>query len=540
MGYLKKILDAPTPQTEQGNPKQVANSAGGFSFKVDEWARLERFLILGSEGGSYYASERALTVENAKQIKTLIEKDGVGVVATTVRISQEGRAPKNGPALFVIAMCLSYGNDVTKQLAKNALPSVARTGSHLMEFVSYVDSMRGWGRGLRKTVANWYLSLKNDNLAYQGIKYRNRNGWTHADLLRQSHPKTNNETRNAIFKWMVDGWENVGEEPHPDKTLRTIWAYERAQQAITVAELAQLITDYNLPREAIPNNQLGSQSVWEALLQKMPLTALIRNLGKMTNVGLLTPNSDAAKLVMDKLNNPEHLARSRIHPLAVLIAQKVYASGAGMKGGLTWKPVAPIVDALETAFYSTFGYVPSTAKRWVMGLDVSGSMTYGNIAGLPITPREASAVLAMVTVRREPQYFIAGFTNTFVDLKIQATDNLASVSRKVQRANFGTTDCSLPMQYALKNKIPADVFAVYTDNETYAGSVHPHKALEQYRQKMGIDAKLIVVGMVANNFTIANPDDAGMLDVVGFDTATPAVMSQFVGGGAVGTDTDED
>jgi 60 kDa SS-A/Ro ribonucleoprotein len=33
--------------------------------------------------------------------------------------------------------------------------------------------------------------------------------------------------------------------------------------------------------------------------------------------------------------------------------------------------------------------------------------------------------------------------------------------------------------------------------------------------------------MVANEFSIARPDDAGQLDVVGFDTATPQVLSDF-------------
>ncbi|MGE3804403.1 MAG: hypothetical protein AB7K24_07005 [Gemmataceae bacterium] len=69
---------------------------------------------------------------------------------------------------------------------------------------------------------------------------------------------------------------------------------------------------------------------------------------------------------------------------------------------------------------------------------------------------------------------------------------------------------------------------VLTDSETWAGNIHPCQALEQYRQKMGIAAKLIVVGMVSNGFTIADPNDAGMLDVVGFDLATPQLLADFV------------
>ena len=57
------------------------------------------------------------------------------------------------------------------------------------------------------------------------------------------------------------------------------------------------------------------------------------------------------------------------------------------------------------------------------------------------------------------------------------------------------------------------------------------EALRQYRHKSGIPAKLIVVGMVSNEFTIADPDDAGMMDVVGFDSAVPELITDFVTGG---------
>ena len=34
--------------------------------------------------------------------------------------------------------------------------------------------------------------------------------------------------------------------------------------------------------------------------------------------------------------------------------------------------------------------------------------------------------------------------------------------------------------------------------------------------------------MTSTNFTIADPEHAGMLDVVGFDAAAPVVMADFV------------
>lgn len=60
--------------------------------------------------------------------------------------------------------------------------------------------------------------------------------------------------------------------------------------------------------------------------------------------------------------------------------------------------------------------------------------------------------------------------------------------------------------------------------------MHPVQALRTYREKTGIAAKLVVVGLVSNGFSIADPEDPGMLDVVGFDTAVPALIADFIRG----------
>ena len=71
---------------------------------------------------------------------------------------------------------------------------------------------------------------------------------------------------------------------------------------------------------------------------------------------------------------------------------------------------------------------------------------------------------------------------------------------------------------------------IYTDSETWYGDIHPAQALAEYRAMSGIDAKLAVVGMVANEVSIADPNDAGMIDFVGFDTSTPQALSEFARG----------
>lgn len=132
----------------------------------------------------------------------------------------------------------------------------------------------------------------------------------------------------------------VGELP------KLIEAFEQAKKASSKDEIVKLITEHDLPHEAILTQWLNEVAVWDALLAHMPLTARIRNLGKMTSIGLVQPFSDAAKLIARKLGDEKALKRARIHPLAVLIAEKVYAQGKGDKGSIIWKPVPKIIDAL--------------------------------------------------------------------------------------------------------------------------------------------------------------------------------------------------
>jgi 60 kDa SS-A/Ro ribonucleoprotein len=113
------------------------------------------------------------------------------------------------------------------------------------------------------------------------------------------------------------------------------------------------------------------------------------------------------------------------------------------------------------------------------------------------------------------------------ELRISPRMRLDDAVREVSDLPFGRTDCALPMLYALERKLAVDTFVVITDNETWAGTMHPHQALERYRKAMGIDAKLIVLATSASKFTIADPGDPGMIDIAGFDAAVPGLVTEF-------------
>ncbi|WP_278263910.1 TROVE domain-containing protein [Nocardia sp. AG03] len=528
MNILSRISRRATPQTAPADRGQVLGDAGGFVFEITPEARVRRFLTLGTESGTYYVSAAALTADNAEFILDYAREHATILVREVVEISTSGRAPRANPALFALAAAASVGDLDGRRAALAALPLVARTGTHLFLFAGYAEQFRGWGRGLRRAVANWYLDKPVDALAFQVVKYRQREGWSHRDLLRLAHPVTTEDARRRLFDWVC------GRTPDLDG-LALVEGFQRAQNA-PVEQVPELVRAYRLSWEMLPNAALSSAPVWEALLDNgLPQTALLRQLPRLTRLGLLDPLGPRTAEICAQLTDPDRLRKARVHPVAVLIAQRTYASGRSARGAGTWTSSAPVVDALDAAFYAAFDTVEPTGLRHLLALDVSGSMTMP-ISGLPLSAREASAALALVTARTEPRHQIVGFTSAgkgwqgakgLTPLAISPRQRLDDAVATVSGLPFGGTDCSLPILHALDKGIEVDVFSIYTDNETWAGSEHPHQALARYRRAVNPRAKLVVVGMTATKFSIADPDDAGMLDVAGFDAAVPSLLADF-------------
>ena len=146
MHYARHLDDTATPQSDPVPGKgMVQNSNGGYAFPVDDWVRLDRFLILGSEGGGYYTTERALTRENAQAVVRCATADGVETVRRIAAVSAAGRAPKNDPAVFALALVAAHADPTGKMAAYAAVPTVCRTGTHLFQFAAASDQLRGWG-----------------------------------------------------------------------------------------------------------------------------------------------------------------------------------------------------------------------------------------------------------------------------------------------------------------------------------------------------------------------------------------------------------
>lgn len=528
MSYATDLTPKSCTEPTRDEP-MIQGAGGGFGFQISDMELLDRFLILGHEGGTYYANQRDLTHQVVDCIDRLVKDHPHDMVARIVEISTTGRAPKNNPAIFALAYIVSkHKGTIASFEALENLNKVCRIPTHLFMFLTFCKQMnRGWGTAFKRAVGEFYNKAPM-HLAHLVTKYQNREGWSHRDVLRKCHYKTDDNDVNSVLEYVTQRDQWLGKGRVFNDSAKFLAAVEECKNpGCTDKRRIELILEFKLVREHMPTSSLNNPDIWAALLQYMPTTAMVRNLAKMTSIGLISPLSDASSNIVMRLNNPDTIRRSRMHPVQMLIALKTYSQGRGVLGSLSWSPDQNIVSALDGAFYASFDYVEPTNKRFLLGIDVSGSMGFQGCVGTPLLkPREAAAAMAMVAMRTEPATYAFGFSDRFVDLGITASDSLQTVLQKTRGLPFRSTRTALAIEHAIDNDLHVDVFAVYTDNEVNAGQ-HPYIKLQEYREKTGINAKLAVFGMTVSDFSIANPSDPGMLDFVGFDSASPTLLADF-------------
>ena len=532
---LKRVGKAPaknTPQTKKAAPGQKRNDAGGFTFTVDKMERIKRFLILGSESSFYRAGE-SLTLKRVKDIEDVAQSKGAfELIDLIVAVSTEGRAPKQDPGVFALALTIaSATDDAVKTYAYSKVSEVCRTATTLFMFAGFLRQLQGsgFGMGARKAFKRWYEDRPVESLAFQIVKYPEREGWTHKDLISLARP-TKSKTDEAFSDVM--NYVLKGEPTEGAHVPSVITGKELAKRATGDREIVSLVTKYGLSWEMLPSESLNSAKVWEALLGNIPLGALIRQLPRLTRIGVIRELGGSTQAIVDRLTDQEALRKARIHPMNLLIAAKTYAVGRSLqnfRSSDTWTPNPRILSALDKAFYLSFGNVKPTGKRFLNGVDTSGSMS-SRIAGQPaLSAAEAAAALALVTANVEDEVFTVGFdTDVYPTVDIRRGMDLPTALRNSALRTGRGTDTAGPIRWARLHKIEVDVFQLMTDNETWAGPAHTHQELAAYRREMGINAKLVVLATNASRSSVADPKDPLSLDVVGFDASVPQVISTFV------------
>lgn len=527
--YTKKKTQTPQTQPIAGREAEmIQGRSGGWMFKTDIWNVLRRCLLIGTAQSTYYADKHELTDEFTEVLREAIALNPNRVAAEIVYAS-DGRAINNSAPLFALVLLSMSNTPQAKAAFQKTFPKVVRTGSHFHEWLSYTKSMRGFGKIVREAGKSWLSNADVKALAYQLLKYQQRQGFSHRDALRLFHVKPPTENHNQLFQWVTQGWDHLPDQA-PSEALTQIWWYEWLKR--NPEKTHEAIAQGRLTHEmAAPVGKMDKRA-WQLLFNDMPIGALLRNLGSLTQLGVLSADQrDNLKHVEKVLNSAEHLRKGRIHPIDILKALKTYQSGGQLgRSQKTWQPVSRIVDILEKALELSFDILPPTGKVFLHAIDVSGSMSYYSVSSIGLTCCEIATTMALATAKAEKNYVIRGFATEFRDLQITKRDSFGGAIAKASSQNFGGTDASVAYDWAIKNKFKADVFCFWTDCESWAGRKHPTQALAEYRRKVNPQAKAVYVTLAPSNISLADSQDGMSWDVAGFDPGTPRLIQMVATG----------
>lgn len=520
--YTSIISEQNTPQTKALpiRTDMIKNNAGGFVFEASNHSKLERFLLLGTIGGTYYAGEKELTEASTIFLISELKNNSFKTLDTVDSYIQSSRLLKIDTALYILALACTHCDEVGKAYAYNLISRWCKTGTHLFQFVSMVNDLRGWSSGLRKGVARWYSNQSIDSLVYQTLKYQNRSGFTHKDVLRLSHVKAPNATVNEYYRFLVD---KPSEFSH-----KMLNSWKQIKTETNENKIIESIKYGNLTWEMIPTDFLNNSKVLASLVVNMPMMALIRNLNRLTYSSTLDI-PEAFSIVYNKLTNSDEVFKSKIHPIFVLSAIKTYGSGKGDKGSKTWTPNQRIMDALQKTFEFSFKSLENnlvTGVKTLIAVDVSGSMNTA-ASGTNLKCTEASAALGLTNLKQIVDSNLILFDTSVYESGLGARHSYDEALRAINKGGGGT-DCSLAFSYALAKKIKYDAIVIYTDNETWAGLTHGKVLLDNYRRSINPNVKVIEVSLVTNNCSLFPLDDLNVLRTVGFDSSLPQIINSFI------------
>ena len=225
--------------------------------------------------------KKELTEDFIEVIKQAVATDP-NRVSEEILYASDGRSINNSAPILALVLLSMGETAAAKQAFLEIFPQVVRTGSHFYEWLNYTKSLRGFGRIIRQAGTAWLSREDVKALAYQFLKYQQRHGFQHRDVLRLFHVKPSTVEHDRLFQWIVNGWNELPEDI-PSEALAQIWWYEWLKRHPEQTHKA--ILEGRLTHEmAAPVGNMD-KAAWQLLFNEMPIGAMLRNLGFFNSIG---------------------------------------------------------------------------------------------------------------------------------------------------------------------------------------------------------------------------------------------------------------
>ncbi|MDE2100431.1 MAG: TROVE domain-containing protein [Patescibacteria group bacterium] len=274
---------------------------------------------------------------------------------------------------------------------------------------------------LKRGVADAVQRLYNERSA---LKYDGQSrAWRMGDVIDVVHPKPKDEWQSDLYRWLLDTRHNREEVTIPDtlpvlRTRRTL-EFEPVENRRMWLKQPDSLAAAGYTWESLSGWLQGPMdaAAWEAIIPSMGYMALLRNLRNFDQAGISTK---AQKYVIDKLSDPDEVAKSRQFPFRFLSAWQ-------NTGGMTWG------WALETALDYSTQNVPEFKGRTLVLVDTSASMSAPISARSSVKNYDIAAVIG-ATIAKKSDVDLWGYASTWGRIPMKRGDSVLRVAEAVSKA----------------------------------------------------------------------------------------------------------
>jgi 60 kDa SS-A/Ro ribonucleoprotein len=493
------------------------NHAGGPSYTRSLEEQCLQVLMTGVFQDTYYADQQTLVKEALTIFQQMALKDSV-LFAKMIVFARNRGFIRTAPITALVVLSTA---DVVSFC--QAFPQVVRTPNDLKDFVVVIRSRQlrqGMGRAVKRAIGDWLNNLSE----YHAIKYGSKGSdWSLRDILRLVRPVPKDQRTSVLYNYLRDGLTTENSLGVKD-LLPQVATVELLKDTTDAPTQLQLIAEGRLPYEVVVGAIKPRVEIWTALMEQMPIFALLRHLNTLNKAGVFNDRK-AVTYVVGRLTDQKVIKNSKILPFQFFTAHN----------SLDTDVPRAISEAVETALEISFENVPMIPGRVCVGPDTSGSM--GSQVSVQGKTRfiDIAAIFTAAMLRKTDDALILPFDTQVHACRLSSRDTLMTTARSLASHRGGGTNVGAPLELLLAKQIVVDVFIGVTDCESWHGRGFM-PAWREYKKKVNPNAKAFLLTIAPYRHSVAPESEKDVYFIYGWSQNVLPYIAHTVSGGSTQLD----
>ncbi|XP_059150929.1 RNA-binding protein RO60-like isoform X2 [Physella acuta] len=354
-----------------------------------------RFVCFGSEDGSYNVLAQPEFTDRAPSLGSFLCKEkGAEAISRIRKVFLNKSYITKDPLLYALATIIrktpvtdKHEEDEVRTTAYALAEEICVSPMDLFTFVHYdkavADNKKaGWGRGMRRLVTKWYESKAPLKLASEVTKCKSGRGWTHRDLIRQTHIKADKVSKGTslVIKYLIQHSKQI---ENPEDDLEPVVTFLNDLNSLTSSNSSEgalvrsLIEKHKLVDRQIPSFLLQMPETYEGLLGHIKLEDVIRSIPKMASLRMLDYAAPQTAQVVDVVKNVDRILQEKIHPMVIFRSLRRYESDRTKK----WVKNIHLIKALQAAMITSMQNLETIGKRTLLAVHIDSKIAKQHVIG---------------------------------------------------------------------------------------------------------------------------------------------------------------